>query len=197
MVVFVATGAAVACAGLLDAYTMLRIATECRAVPDAAMLRYIGDNGPVSAVFFGLWLLPLGYLVIRSGYFPKILGILLVIGGVSYLADAAVVAFSAESGRECRRTRPRPGADRGTGVHPVAAAGRCAYLRRRQPPGGTGPARPLTRPAGRRRIVAHRTERLLVPEMLPGMTHPATAWDRLLPPKAPRASGRRPHARSR
>jgi hypothetical protein len=39
------------------------------------------------SLFFGLWLLPLGYLVVRSGYFPRVLGVLLVAGCFSYLAD--------------------------------------------------------------------------------------------------------------
>ena len=45
--------------------------------------------GTLSAqVFFGLWLVPLGYLAYKSaGWFPKWLGILLVIGGVCYLID--------------------------------------------------------------------------------------------------------------
>jgi hypothetical protein len=42
----------------------------------------------VAQVFWGLWLLPLGFLVFRSGFLPKLLGILLVIGGVGYLLDS-------------------------------------------------------------------------------------------------------------
>ncbi|HMD90072.1 MAG TPA: DUF4386 domain-containing protein [Anaerolineaceae bacterium] len=36
-------------------------------------------------IFFGLWLFPLGYLVFKSGYFPKILGVLLMIACFGYL----------------------------------------------------------------------------------------------------------------
>lgn len=46
-------------------------------------------------VFFGLWLLPLGYLVYRSpGWFPKWLGFALYLGGLCYILDllAAFVA---------------------------------------------------------------------------------------------------------
>jgi hypothetical protein len=43
----------------------------------------------VTQVFWGLWLLPLGWLIFRSGFLPKLLGILLVIGGVGYLIDWA------------------------------------------------------------------------------------------------------------
>jgi hypothetical protein len=38
-------------------------------------------------IFWGLWLLPFGYLVYRSGFLPKILGILLMIGCFGYLID--------------------------------------------------------------------------------------------------------------
>ena len=42
----------------------------------------------VAQIFFGLWLVPLGYLAYRSsGMFPRWLGVLLIIGGVSYLVD--------------------------------------------------------------------------------------------------------------
>jgi hypothetical protein len=33
----------------------------------------------IATVFWGLWLFPLGYLVFKSGYFPRILGVLLII----------------------------------------------------------------------------------------------------------------------
>lgn len=39
----------------------------------------------VSEVFWGLWLLPLGLLVYRSGFIPHFLGIWLFINGVAYL----------------------------------------------------------------------------------------------------------------
>jgi hypothetical protein len=41
----------------------------------------------IAFVFSGLWLLPLGYLVFRSGFLPRILGVLLIIGGIGYLID--------------------------------------------------------------------------------------------------------------
>jgi hypothetical protein len=41
-------------------------------------------------VFWGIWLLPFGYLVIRSGFVPRLLGGLLVIGGVAYLAHSLI-----------------------------------------------------------------------------------------------------------
>jgi len=42
-------------------------------------------GGYIISIFFGLWLFPLGYLVYKSEYLPKALGILLMIGGFGYL----------------------------------------------------------------------------------------------------------------
>jgi Domain of unknown function (DUF4386) len=47
----------------------------------------------VAQVFWGLWLMPLGYLVFRSGFLPRLLGVLLIIAGVGYLFDVAVVVL--------------------------------------------------------------------------------------------------------
>ena len=46
------------------------------------------DNGiQLISVFWGLWLLPFGYLVYKSGFLPKILGILLMAGCFGYLVN--------------------------------------------------------------------------------------------------------------
>ena len=44
--------------------------------------------GALSA-YWGLWLLPFGLLVYRSGFIPRLLGILLIVAGCSYLVSAA------------------------------------------------------------------------------------------------------------
>lgn len=43
----------------------------------------------VAQVFWGLWLLPFGYLMYKSGYMPKFLGILLMMGCFGYLINFA------------------------------------------------------------------------------------------------------------
>lgn len=48
----------------------------------------------IASVFWGLWLFPLGYLVYTSGYFPKILGWLVIVAGWGYLL-AAIIEFIA------------------------------------------------------------------------------------------------------
>jgi hypothetical protein len=42
----------------------------------------------VASIFWGLWLFPFGVLVIRSGFIPRVLGILMLIAGVAYLAGS-------------------------------------------------------------------------------------------------------------
>ncbi len=41
----------------------------------------------VTQVFWGLWLFPFGWLVYRSGFLPKILGIFLMLGCIGYLIE--------------------------------------------------------------------------------------------------------------
>ena len=42
----------------------------------------------VSLIFFGCFCLVIGYLIFRSGYFPKALGVLMQIAGLSYLTNS-------------------------------------------------------------------------------------------------------------
>ena len=44
----------------------------------------------IAQIFWGLWLFPMGYLIYKSGYIPKIIGILLMIGCFGYLFDSVV-----------------------------------------------------------------------------------------------------------
>jgi hypothetical protein len=43
----------------------------------------------IAGIFWGLWLFPMGYLVFKSGFLPRILGVLLMIGCFGYLIDSA------------------------------------------------------------------------------------------------------------
>jgi hypothetical protein len=51
-------------------------------------LRLHGQGITVASIFWGLWLFPFGMLVIRSGFIPRVFGVLLMIAGVAYLASA-------------------------------------------------------------------------------------------------------------
>lgn len=41
----------------------------------------------ITRLFWGAWLLPLGYLVLRSGLIPRVLGAFLIVGGLGYIVD--------------------------------------------------------------------------------------------------------------
>ena len=47
-----------------------------------------GNGILVSEIFWGLWLFPFGYLVFKSGFLPKVLGVLLMVGCFGYLIDS-------------------------------------------------------------------------------------------------------------
>jgi hypothetical protein len=48
-------------------------------------LKMYGSGMLVVEIFWGLWLIPLGQLFYKSGFMPRILGVLLIIGGIAYL----------------------------------------------------------------------------------------------------------------
>lgn len=83
--------------GTMFSATALDVAM--RAAPasaDQALLLYDLNAAGTSlgGLFFGLWLLPMGWLAGRSGYMPRPLGRLLVGGGAGYVLSV-VVAFLA------------------------------------------------------------------------------------------------------
>src|SRR5438309_10208434 len=51
-------------------------------------LRLHGQGFIVAQIFWGLWLFPFGVLVIRSGFIPRFLGVLLFIAGFGNLASS-------------------------------------------------------------------------------------------------------------
>ncbi|MEZ5424173.1 MAG: DUF4386 domain-containing protein [Pyrinomonadaceae bacterium] len=54
----------------------------------ATMLLNSFDSGIlILHVFWGLWLFPFGWLVYRSGFLPRILGVFLMLGCIGYLVD--------------------------------------------------------------------------------------------------------------
>lgn len=69
-------------AEFMQAFTQAQLRAQVMSSFDAY------NNGLlVCKIFWGLWLLPFGYLVFRSGFLPRVLGILLMLGCFSYLAD--------------------------------------------------------------------------------------------------------------
>ncbi|HEY8719070.1 DUF4386 domain-containing protein [Pengzhenrongella sp.] len=97
MVIFVALSVAIQSLNLLHQFMALLVATsetyQAALGSDASdalvllMLDMHHYGYLIAQMFFGLWLLPLGYLVYRSGIFPRALGVLLAIGCAGYLVD--------------------------------------------------------------------------------------------------------------
>jgi hypothetical protein len=97
MLILVALATAITCLNAVFEFEGLRVATD-RSY--AAALGTAGSNALVlllldiqhyglliAQIFFGLWLVPLGYLAYKSGLFPKALGVVLIVGGACYLVD--------------------------------------------------------------------------------------------------------------
>jgi hypothetical protein len=58
---------------------------------DALAMLFVNLHGhgfDVAAIFWGLWLFPLGLLVYRSGFLPRILGVLLIANCFTYLVNS-------------------------------------------------------------------------------------------------------------
>lgn len=97
MVIFTAISVAIYSLNLLNLFTAATVATgsdypRALGTGGAASLTMLyvtmQANGYFFAeMFFALLLLPLGYLAIKADYFPSVLGVLLIIGGVGYFAD--------------------------------------------------------------------------------------------------------------
>jgi hypothetical protein len=73
---------------LLSAPDYLQVFTTEQLHAQAMLSLAAYSNGIlVSEIFMGLWLLPFGYLVFKSGFLPRVLGILLMAGCFGYLID--------------------------------------------------------------------------------------------------------------
>jgi hypothetical protein len=49
-------------------------------------VRLHAQGNLVAGIFWGLWLFPLGMLVVRSGFIPRIVGVFLMLAGAGYVA---------------------------------------------------------------------------------------------------------------
>ena len=96
MVVFATASVPIALLNLVNKVNVLTLIDRSKharaGVEDIAgqVLSYLQsyNNGiSIVAVFWGLWLWPFGYLVFKSGFLPKLLGILLMAGCVGYMIN--------------------------------------------------------------------------------------------------------------
>lgn len=52
----------------------------------------------VAQIFWGIWLFPMGYLAYKSGFIPKIIGVLLIIACFGYLIDSILIILNLNIG---------------------------------------------------------------------------------------------------
>ena len=66
---------------------------------DFAMLFLRIRNYGISILelYWGIWLIPLGQLIYKSGIIPWIIGVLLILGGIAYIADGVAYLLFPES----------------------------------------------------------------------------------------------------
>ena len=72
----------------MEALSLLDSAAQATAAVDAAFaasLQRYGHGLRIASLFWGLWLLPFGWLVLRSARIPRVLGVLLMLGGIGYV----------------------------------------------------------------------------------------------------------------
>lgn len=97
MVVFVVASVPITILNLLNQFAALYVLTDADYLTsfDPAQVNELSllfldlhsYGYSLNEVFFGLWLLPLGYLVYESEYFPAVLGLLLVLGTFGHLIE--------------------------------------------------------------------------------------------------------------
>ena len=98
MVLLVSSGVAVSLANLINELAPLMLlggadylSAFTKPQLDALALGFLGLHGHgavVATAFWGLWLFPFGILVIKSGFFPRVLGVLLMVAGFAYVASS-------------------------------------------------------------------------------------------------------------
>jgi len=104
MVALVAVMVAVGYSNTVNQYSALTIAMSAeyanglgQAGANALVLMFTdvqGNGLDINELFFGLWLLPLSYLAIKSRYFPRVIGVLLIIAGLSWIAQFLVIVLA-------------------------------------------------------------------------------------------------------
>lgn len=104
-------GVALALFGMVNAIAILASSTLLRAALEAALAPGGADPAishllvltsglfwDAGAIFFGLWLIPMGWLVLKGKYGPRALGWILIVGGFGYVALAFIGVLAPDAG---------------------------------------------------------------------------------------------------
>jgi hypothetical protein len=92
MVIFVVLGVSISMLNQLTKFAALQLLSGADYLKvftteqlQALALLALRLPGNIATIFWGLWLFPLGYLVFKSGFLPRILGLVLMISCFGYL----------------------------------------------------------------------------------------------------------------
>jgi hypothetical protein len=120
MVVLVAIGSAITCLNDVFQIESVRVATDPSyvaafgAAGSSALVLLLLDihhyGFLIAQIFFGLWLVPLGYLAYTSGMFPRALGVTLIVGGVCYLVGMVAIFLAPDLGEQINKIVTIPSA---------------------------------------------------------------------------------------
>ncbi|MBL0177423.1 MAG: DUF4386 domain-containing protein [Ignavibacteria bacterium] len=97
MVLLVSVGVSIGCVNILNKVAPLillrgAVSSSVFSKPqlDALAMGFLDLNNSgndITSVFWGLWLFPFGVLVIKSGFLPRVLGMLLLLAGLGYVTS--------------------------------------------------------------------------------------------------------------
>lgn len=93
LVAFGFVNVAILLVAVMFSATALEVAIDATSSADTTLLLYDLNAAAwnVGALFFGLWLIPMGWLAWRSGYMPPLLGWVLIGGGIGYVLNAFAI----------------------------------------------------------------------------------------------------------
>ncbi|MDR1098826.1 MAG: DUF4386 domain-containing protein [Tannerella sp.] len=95
MMAFTLAGAAIALiCKLAQTAAMIIPAVEPQSNTAGTLLAFYTNGGMANEIFYGLWLLPLGLLILKSDLIPKVIGILLLVTCVCHLIDFGTFFFA-------------------------------------------------------------------------------------------------------
>lgn len=113
MVLLVTVGVSVAFANMLNKFAPLVLLSGADYVSvftkpelDAltlGFLRFHSGGAILAMAFWGLWLFPFGVLVIKSGFFPRVLGVLLLVAGLAYMINSVTSLVMPDHGQVVSR----------------------------------------------------------------------------------------------
>ena len=114
LVIFVVSGVSIALLNMVHLLAAMRLARGAGDLPafETAQLQALMMNSlaayrsgsHVAGIFWGLWLLPFGLLILKSGLLPRVLGILMAIGCFAYLLHSSAWLFFPSWGSIARRS---------------------------------------------------------------------------------------------